>query len=187
MTRRIFPPLAALAALASAQAAQAQQQACVAAGDLADAVTYAMPLAYDAVRTTCTNRLARGGFIATRGDAYMDQFRSRQNSAWPGAFRVLKSFMAGEDKGDGAAGGTDITRLVAGMPESTIRPFVDGLIGQMIAEEIKPADCGKIERGLEVVSPMPAENVGPLVGFLFEVSGMKNPEVCSAAAAAPKR
>lgn len=186
MNRRLVA--LALAALASSEAAQAQQQACVAPADLSDAVTYAMPLAYDAVRTTCTNRLTRGGFIATRGDAYMDQFRGRQSRAWPGAFRVLKSFMAGQDAGEAEPGGTDVTRLIAGMPESTIRPFVDGLIGQMIAEQIKPDDCGKIERGLEVVSPMPADNLGPLIGFLFEVSGMKNPEVCSsAAAAAPKR
>ncbi|MFM7348789.1 MAG: hypothetical protein ACKO01_04800 [Erythrobacter sp.] len=187
MTRRLIAPLAALAALASAQAAQAQQQACVAAGDLADAVTYALPLAYDGVRTTCTNRLTRKGFIATRGDAYMDQFRSRQNKAWPGAFRVLKTFMAGEDEGKAGTGGSDITELIAGMPDTAVRPFVDSLIGQMVAEEIKPADCGKIERGLEVLSPMPADDLGPLVGFLFEVSGMKNPEICAANAATPKR
>jgi hypothetical protein len=187
MNRRMIAPVIAFVALASAQTAQAQQQACVAQTDLADTVVYAMPLAFDAVRTSCTNRLARNGFIASRGEAYIAQFRGSQTRAWPGAFRVLKSFMAGQGQAEAGAGGEDITRLLAGMPDSTVRPFVDGLIGQMIAEEIKPNDCGKIERGLEVISPMPAENVGPLIAFLFEIADMKNPEVCPGGSAAPKR
>lgn len=186
MSPRMIAPLAALAALASAQAAQAQQQACIAQADMADAITYAMPIAFDAVRTTCANRLAGSGFIATRGEAYAAQFRARQGKAWPGAFRVLRSFMAGQ-KSDERNGNPDITAMIAGMPEGTIRPFVDGLIGQLIAEEIRPADCGRIERGLEVISPMPAENVGPLIAFVVELSDVKDPAICPAAPQAPSR
>jgi hypothetical protein len=181
--RRMIAPLAALTALASSQAAQAQQPPCVNTADLSDAVTYAMPIAFDAVRTTCANRLDRRGFVATRGEAYVAQFRARQNAAWPGALRMLRVFMAGQDEG-----GTDVGALIAGMPAETVRPFVDGLIGQLLTEEIKPQDCAKIERGLELVSPMPAENVGPLIGFIVELSDVKDPAICPAgASAAPKR
>jgi len=187
MTPRLATTLFALAALASAQTAQAQQQqSCVKAGDLSDAVVYALPIAFDAVRTTCANRLTRSGFVASRGEAYVAQFRGRQAQAWPGALRVLKSFMTGPDAGEAAAG-ADIGAMIAGMPDSALRPFVDALVGQMIADEIKPDSCGRIERGLEVISPMPAENVGPLVAFIFEVSDMKNPEICPAASASTSR
>lgn len=181
-TRRLIAPLAALAALASAQAAEAQQKACIAPADLADAVTYAMPIAFDAVRKTCANRLARSGFVANGGEAFIAQFRSRQSAAWPGALRTLRVFMAGQEEG-----GTDVGALIAGMPEASVRPFVDGLVGQLLGEEIKPQDCAKIERGLELISPMPAENVGPLVAFLVELAGVKDPEICPVAPAAPNR
>ncbi|MFO6447353.1 hypothetical protein ACLBKU_09445 [Erythrobacter sp. NE805] len=180
MTRRLIAPALALAALASAQAAQAQQQACVAPADVSDAAIYAMPIIFDAARTTCANRLARNGFIATGGEAFVAPFRAGQDKAWPGAYRLIKVFMAQKGAGE-EAGGVDIGQMLGGMPESTVRPFVDGLLGQMIAEEIKPADCGKIERAMELNSPLPRENVGGLVAFLIEIAKLDNPPVCGAA------
>ncbi len=184
MTQRMIAPLVALAALASAQTAQAQQQACVAPADLSDAVVYAMPIAFDAARTACANRLTRNGFMATKGDGYIAQFRSQQDKAWPGAFRMIKTFMSEQNKEGADKSDADIGAMIANMPESALRPFLDALIGQMIAEQIKPDSCNKIERGLELVSPLPTENVGALVAFLIEVAEVKNPPVC---AAAPKR
>ncbi len=187
MTRRLIAPVIALAALASAQTAQAQQQACAASADVSDAAVYAMPIAFDAARTTCANRLTRNGFMATKGEAFVSPFRAGQTKAWPGAFRLLKVFMAQKSAGEEASG-VDIGAVLGDMPESAVRPFVDGLVGQMIAEEIKPDDCGKIERALELISPLPTENVGGLFAFLVEIAKIDTPQVCTAAAASvPKR
>ncbi len=183
MTRRsrLVAPVLAFTALASATAAQAQQQPCVAPADLSDAVVYAMPIAYDAARTACANRLSREGFVAKRGEAWVSGFRTGQNKAWPGAFRFLKTFM--EQQGEGEAqGGMDMQAMLTAMPEDALRPFVDALVGQMIAEEIKGDSCGKIERGLELLSPLPSENVGGLIAFVVELADIKNPPVCPAAA-----
>ncbi len=187
MTQRMIASLLALAALASAQTAQAQEQACVAPADLSDAVVYAMPIAFDAAGTACANRLTKSGFMATQGDAYIAQFRAGQDKAWPGAFRMIKTFMADQNKNGSDASSADIGPMIANMPESALRPFLDALIGQMIAEEIKPDSCAKIERGLEMISPLPTDNVGGLVAFIIEVSDMKNPPVCAAPQAAAKR
>ena len=187
MTHRMIAPLLALAAMASAQTAQAQQQACVAPADLSDAVVYAMPIAFDAALTTCANRLTSSGFMATRGDAYIAQFRAGQDKAWPGAFRMIKTFMAEQNKAGDDASDADIGAMMANMPESALRPFLDALVGQMIAEQIKPDSCAKIERGLELISPLPTDNVGGMVAFIIEVSDMKNPPVCAAPQPAPKR
>lgn len=185
MTRPFIAPALALAALASTTAAQAQQAACVAPADLADAAVYAMPLAYDAARTACANRLARDGFIAKQGEAYIAKFRAGQDKAWPGAFRFLKVYMNSQSGTEGAAD-ADMQAMIAAMPEEALRPFVDALVGQMIAEEIKGDSCGKIERGMELLSPLPSENVGGLVALLFDVADMKNPPLCTAAQP-PKR
>lgn len=178
MKIRNLAPVIALAALASAQAAQAQQQACVNPGDLSDAIVYAMPLAYDAAQTACANRFEADGFMATRGETYIAQFRASQNEAWPGAFRFLKTFMNKD-------GGSDdqMAAMLATMPEDTLRPFVDALVGQMLAKEIKGDSCGKIERGVELLSPLPVDNVGGLIGFIAEMTDLKNPPICGTAPA----
>jgi hypothetical protein len=186
MTSRLIPPALALVALATAQTAAAQQQACVRSADLGDGVVYAMPIAYDAVRNACANRLARDGFIATKGDAFIGNFRTRQSEAWPGAFRLLKTFMANDDSG-GAGPGNDMIAMISSLPEDSLRPFVDGLIGQMIAGEIKGDDCGKIERGVELISPLPTDNVGGLFAFIAEMADLKNPAICPAAAETAKK
>lgn len=181
MIRRFIAPALGFAALTSSQAAMAQQQACVAPTDLSDAVVYAMPIAYDAARNACANRLSRDGFMAMNGDAYIAPFRDGQSKAWAGAFRFLKTFMDKDGGGQGAVGG-DMGAMLASMPEEALRPFVDALVGQMIAAEIKGDTCGKIERGMELLSPLPRENMGGLIAFLAEMTDMKNPPVCAATA-----
>jgi hypothetical protein len=183
MTHRIIAPALALAALATAHTAQAQQQACVAPADLSDAVVYAMPIAYDAARTSCANRLSPNGFIARRGEGYIAPYRAGQTKAWPGAFRFLKTFME-QDAAAGEAAGMDMKAMLSAMPEDALRPFVDALVGQMIAEQIKGESCDKIERGLELLSPLPSDNVGGLIAFVVELADLKNPPVCAAPAAA---
>lgn len=182
MTKRVFAPALAVLALATATTAQAQQQPCIAAADLGDTILYAMPIAYDTVSNTCANELKRHGFMARNGDAFIEKFRARQNTAWPGAFRLLKTFMAKDNAGE-AKSGTDMTAMIAALPEESLRPFVDGLVGQMIAGEIKPDSCSKIERGMELLSPLPVENVAGLMTFIAEVADMKDPQICPVAPA----
>ena len=185
MSRHAFGPALALAALVTAQAAQAQQQTCVAPADLADSVVYAMPIAYDAVSNRCAQRLSASGFMAKKGSGFIDQFRKRQDSAWPGAFRMMRTMMATD--ADSAGDDLNFAAIMAAMPEENLRPFIDGMIGQMIAEGFRPDDCAKVERGLELLSPLPVENVGGLVAFIAEIAKLDDPPVCPAPAAAAKR
>jgi hypothetical protein len=184
MINRIFAPAIALAALATAQTAYAQQQTCVAAADLSDAVVYTMPIAFDAAQTACTNRLTRNGFMASGGENFIADFRTRQNAAWPGALRLLKSFMADESR---AGADIDMNAMIAALPEDSLRPFVDGMVGQMIVQEIKGDSCTKIERGLELISPLPTDNVGGLFAFIAELAELKSPTICGAAPAQAKK
>lgn len=184
MTTRIFAPALALAALITSQTAHAQQQSCVAAADLSDAVLYTMPIAFDAARNACANRLTRNGFMATGGKNFITDFRARQNNSWPGAFRLLKTFMADESR---PGADTDMTAMIAALPEDSLHPFVDGMVGQMIAQEIKGDSCAKIERGLELISPLPTENVGGLFAFIAEIAELKKPTICGSAPAQAKK
>ncbi|TAD76984.1 MAG: hypothetical protein EAY70_09125, partial [Sphingomonadales bacterium] len=152
MNHRMLAPALALAALGTAQTVQAQQQTCVNSADLSDAAVYAMPIAFDAARTSCANRLSQSGFMTRQGAAYIAPFRAGQDKAWPGAFRFLKTFMQQDNAAQGGRG-MDMQAMISSMPEEALRPFVDALVGQMIAEQIKGESCAKIERGLQLLSP----------------------------------
>ena len=166
--------VAAMAALASSQAAHAQN-ACVAPADLDDAIIYAMPLAYNAAQNACASEFATDGFMATQGTSFVEGFRAQQDTAWPGAFRMLKVFMAKPNSGSGR---DEMLSLISSMPDESLRPFVDAIVAQKLTEEIKPDTCGKIERAIELISPLPVENVSGLVTFIAEQSDLKNPEIC---------
>ena len=178
MTRTLLAPALALVALSGAQAVQAQAQtACVAPEDLADAVIYMMPTAYDAALKSCGSQIAPESFLrSTKGKTFVEGFRAQQNARWDGAFRFLKVFVASELKGD-----ESMMRMVTAMPPESLRPFLDAMLGQMIGQEIKPDTCAKIERGAALVSPLPVENVGGLVAFILAEVDIKEPQICKTA------
>lgn len=164
-----------LLALSQHQVAAAQQQAqCVEQADLADAVIYAVPILTKAVRGKCGDALASDGFMNRSGDAFAAPYAERQAAAWPGALRLLSQF-AGADK-DGA----EVMAMFGTLPAETVRPLFDAIIEQKVAEGIKTADCGKIERGVELLAPLPPENVSGLVAFLLDMTKVENPRLCPA-------
>ncbi|MEM6908006.1 MAG: hypothetical protein AAF494_04950 [Pseudomonadota bacterium] len=173
----------ALVALCTSQAAQAQTAAaapCVAPADLFDTITYAMPIAYDAVQTKCGSQYSEDSFMLSEGDAFAERFRVQQDQAWPGTLRLLKIFMNRETERSKAAD-AGIQAMIDALPEDSLRPFVDGFIEQMIFKEIKLDSCDKIARGVELLSPLPAENVAGLITFTAEFADLKNPELCKPA------
>lgn len=177
MKRTLLASTLALTALGTAQAAQAQQ-ACIAPEDAADAVVYLMPLAYEASLKTCKNEFKDDSFLpSAEGENFIEQFRTKQDESWPGTFRLIGAFMASEGQGDGDGG---MAQMLGSMEESQLRPFADALVGQMLAEQIKPDTCTKIDRGVELMSPLPVENVGGLVAFILEQVEIDNPPICKA-------
>lgn len=186
--KRSLAPLLALAALAQAPAASAAQaqQACVPPADLGDTIIYALPIAYDAARTSCARQYAKDGFMLRGGEKFIAGFRARQSAAWPGAMRTMQALIASQE-GPAKAGDVDLAALAKSLPPEALRPLVDGFMGQMIAEEIKPDACGKIERAMELLSPLPVDNVAGLMGFVLEIADIKDPSICPAPPAAAKR
>lgn len=182
---RSLAPILAFAGLAQASAAQAQQ-ACVPPADLGDTVIYALPIAYDAARTSCASQFAKDGFMMRGADKFIAGFRARQNAAWPGAMRTVQALIASES-GAAKPGDLDLTALAKSLPPETLRPLVDGMMGQMIAGEIKPDSCARIERVMELLSPLPVDNVAGLMGFVLEIADIKNPSICPATPASPRR
>lgn len=160
-------------ALMSAQAAHAQDsiQQCVDPRDLSDAVIYTMPSLLDAFQTRCGATMGGQGFLARDGDRFSARFEALADRTWPGAYRVIKSFAAkGADR--------EVMAAFEQLPPESMRLFVDTIVIQKAAQQIRVQDCSRIDRGVELLAPLPVENVGGLVSFIVEMAGVENPSVC---------
>jgi hypothetical protein len=178
--KRIASSLIAGAALLGAQAAQAQT-ACVEPADLDDTIRYAMPTLYEAAMASCGDQYSPTGFMKTQGPAFADGFRALQSEAWPGTLRVIQLFAArGGEAGDAAnpQEAEQMAALIAALPEDALRPFLDAMVLELVSGEIKPESCASIERGIELIAPLPPRNVSGLVAFIAEQAKVDNPPIC---------
>ena len=70
---------------------------------------------------------------------------------------------------------------LADLPDEAVRPLIDALIQQKVAEAIKPGSCSDIERLAEVLALLETDEVGALSGVIASMALKdKNPQVCSA-------
>ena len=131
---------------------------------IAQAVRYALPHLVTGVQGVCGNQLAADGFLARNGDAFKTRMTVGAEAAWPQAKSAMLAFAASRQGGDQLAAFADL-------PDEMLQPVVDGLIVAMISSELKPASCADVERGMELVAPLPPENIAGLVGFVMDMAG----------------
>ena len=151
--------IAAVAALSLPATAQAEEMSPAA---VQSAVRYSLPHLLSGVRASCSSKLSANGYLATQGDALLARFSQGSEAAWPAAKSALMQLGAKEEKGMGA--------MLGQMPDSALKPFVDATISTMVATKLKPENCGDVERGLELLAPLPPENIAGLVGFVIEMA-----------------
>lgn len=185
MKASILSSVLAFTALGSSAIATAQnagaQDICVSPDDLSDAVTYAMPMLYDAVKGRCTTQFAASEFMSAQGDEFVAQFTELQDQAWPGAWRFLEVFIALDAAKKGEAK-NPMTEVIAQMPPEALRPLIDVFILQVIKDDltkdIKPETCSDIAEVVELLAPLPPENIGGLTAFLASAAKLDDPPVC---------
>ena len=175
--RHIIAGMVAITALTSAQAASAQSAAaCISEREVAQLAVYAVPSMVEGVRGKCAKSLSASGFLATKGNAFAARYAALQGETWPGAKRAIAKFATA--KGDAETANTFAT--LAGLPDEAVRPLVDALIAQRVGETIKAQDCWKVERGIQLLSPLGPRDGGALVGFVFGLVKPDDVAVCPA-------
>jgi hypothetical protein len=175
--KRIIAGTTALATLLSAQAATAQAAAsCVSEREVAQLAVYAVPSMVEGVRGKCAKTLSSSGYLATKGTALASRYAALQGETWPEAKRAIAKFATA--KADAETANTFAT--LAGLPDEAVRPLVDALIAQKIGETIKTKDCSKVERGIQLLSPLGPRDSGALVGFIFAMVKPDAVAICPA-------
>jgi hypothetical protein len=151
---------AVLAALALPAVAQARTNLSPEATQAA--VRYALPHLLAGIRSTCAPKLSPSGYLATNGAALFDRYSQGSEAAWPAARVALMEL--------GSEKNPETAQMFTQMPDSALKPFVDAMISSMVATKIKVGDCPDVERGLELLAPLPPENIAGLVGFVIEMA-----------------
>ena len=142
--------------------------------EVSSLVVYGLPQAIEASRVSCSAQLAPDGFLATRGSALASRYSTAKDAAWPKA-------KAGLIKLANITNARDIATL-AGLPDDTVRPLIDALIQQKVAEAIQPGTCGDVERLARVLAPLDPQQLGALSGVLASlVLQDKDPRICRTA------
>ncbi len=145
---------------------------------VAAAVRYGLPLAFEGYMTRCFEALDGEGYAVTNAPRLRTKFSEGADAAWPGARQLLLQ-AAQEEAGQ-------MGDLIGDLDDVELRTFVDGLIESLAAQEIKLESCETIERGLEILDPVPADTVASMFGFLVEVGlGLEESETSITAIAPP--
>ncbi len=177
-----FSPIA-LAAAAALVPAQVQAQAakpCVTEREVAQMAIYAVPSLVDGVRGKCGARLAKTGFLATKGTDFAAKYAALGNETWPTAKSGILKFVGAPKAG--AAKASDPLAMFASLPDESVRPLVDAMIAQEFGKSIKPEQCGNVERGMQLASVMNPRDSAALIAFVMAMTKPKNPPICPAPA-----
>lgn len=155
--------------LCAAQPAIAQKQRPPAQGQLSEAdaaalAHYAMPLAFAGVQAECQAHLPRSAYIYTGGDALAARLEAASAGSWPRARNAI--FLIGGSNRD-----AEMAEVIANMPEEAISPFVSEMIRSLVAQEMDAEVCVKVDRVLEMLDPLPPENLANLFGFIMIEAG----------------
>ena len=148
---------AALLALGSGAAAQtaARAQACITAPTAEALFLTVAPDALRRVGALCAPLLPPSALLSRQPASTIGRYAAEAEAAWPRARAALTSILG--DAGDMLSG-------------DLARPVLATLVGELIAKEVQPRDCGTIDRVLTLIDPLPPRNAAALVVTMIELS-----------------
>ena len=119
-------------------------------------VTYALPSAIRAITTKCATVLPATTALIQSGPIIAARYQGDADRAWPVARIAF-----------GKVSGLQLTSLLG---EPGAKGLVDAAFGAGLAEKVKPDDCSKVDRMVNILEPLPARNMAMLITALIEFS-----------------
>jgi len=144
-------------ALPSLAIAQSAKQ-CLTPREAQTLITFALPDVITGVARKCAPSLPPTAFLATKGSELATRYRTAAAPTWPVAKQAMRKVVELDSD------------MMAALPDDALKGFFGAGASTMIVKNIEPAQCGDIDRVLQIVAPLPAENMSALVGILLEFS-----------------
>lgn len=140
-------------AMVGAQAAPADLP-CLTEQEGQSLVVLVLPDVLDAVGKTCATALPATATLRAGLPALVARYRVNGDAAWTAAKPAI-SKLGGEQFRD--------------MNPDVMRPLITTIMGPLIAKDIKPRDCPRIDRITGLLAPLPVANTAALVVELFQL------------------
>jgi hypothetical protein len=146
--------IGAAAALWLALASTAAQAAtpCLTEPEAEGLVITLLPDMLDAVGAACAPSLPAAATLRAGLAPMVSRYRAEGPAVQPQA-RAAFAKLIGND--------------TQGLDPEVMRPLITAMIAPMLAKEIKPGDCPKVERVATLLGPLPARNVAGITVLLF--------------------
>ena len=138
--------------------AQAQARNCLTQAEASAMIGYALPDLLAGLKDKCRASLPASSFLIARSGEMESRYRAQSDSLWPQA-KAAFSKMVGEDE------------TLEKMPDSAVRPFLASAFATAITEDIDPADCPTVDGVVEMLSPLPPQNLARLIGIIIAADG----------------
>ena len=146
--------VAGLAMLELGSNAQAQSRNCLTHGEATAMIGYALPDLLGGLRNKCKSALPSDAFLTLRSPELESGYRIQANALWPQARVAFIKMIAGDEM---------MTRL----SDAALRPFLSETFAVAITDEIKPGDCPTVDGVVEMLAPLPPENMARLIGIIL--------------------
>lgn len=175
MPRQSFSAAMAAAMVVAIPAAATAQTAsqCLTPKEAHGLITFALPDIITSVSTKCAPSLGEDGYLSRSGADLAARYRAAAAPNWPMAKQAIRKFI-----------GTD-TELLQNLPDDALKGFFGAGVTTAIVKDIKPEQCGDIDRVMKVLAPLPPENMSQLVGIILEMSARPPAQAAARKAKAP--
>ncbi|MEG3086329.1 hypothetical protein [Sphingomonas sp. PB4P5] len=151
MRRRTIGTAAALWLALAATGAQAATP-CLTEPEAEGLVISLLPDMVEAVGTTCAPNLPPEAMLRSGLSSIVTRYRAEGPAALPQAKSAFAKLIGND---------------MQGLDPELMRPLITAMIAPMLAKEIKPTDCPRVERIVTLLAPLPARNVAGVAVLLF--------------------
>jgi hypothetical protein len=127
---------------------------CLTENEAQSVVLVALPDILDAVGKTCATALPPQATLRAGLPALVARYRGDGDAAWRSAKPVITKL-----------GGDQLK----GVDPDMLRPMIGTLLGPLVAKDIKPGDCPRIDKITTLLAPLPIANTAALVVELFQL------------------
>jgi hypothetical protein len=159
----------ALPTMATAQTAKQ----CLTPKEAQGLVSFALPDVITSISTKCAPSLGPDSYLSRSGTDLAGRYRVVADTSWPSAKLAVRKFMD-----------ADATFLNS-LPDDVLKGILTAGISTAIVKDVKTTQCGNINRIVQVLAPLPAENMSQLVGIVLELSSRPPAQAAVAKTKAP--
>ena len=150
---------AALFALPS-QAVALSAKACLTPVEAEALVTYALPSALRAMTKKCAPVLPATTALIKSGPVIAARYQVDADKAWPVA-RVAFDKVSGLE-------------LAGILGDPAAKGLIEAAFATGLADKVKPEDCPKVDRFIDILEPLPTHNMAMLITTLIDIGQEKD-------------